>query len=115
MNPARTRDAAFGRNLGRSGPIPGGWCLPGRGAHQAEDRPQSHGLRAGAAVREPVATIASPVAKNASPAAAPVAANASPKGPPFASRSADVRKPLHLDVTRVAPLGAVAPEPVVPA
>ena len=24
MNPARTQDAAFGRNLGRSGPISGG-------------------------------------------------------------------------------------------
>src|SRR3954449_6416205 len=57
------------------------------------------------AVREPVATIASPVAKNASPGTAPVAANASPKGPPFASRSADVRKPLQVGGERRHVLG----------
>ena len=46
------------------------------------------------AVREPVATIASPVAPNVSRGVAPVAANASLKGPPFASPSADDCKPL---------------------
>ena len=46
------------------------------------------------AVREPVATIVSPVAKNVSPNVAPVAVIVSLKGPPFASLGADDREPL---------------------